>query len=110
MTEMEERTKQEIYDGIAATGRKLKALNKYTKQELLEIEAEVLSRQEGESQPEPQTEAVERPEPQKIGTLTFPSAGWCNELGRTYDAGVYRPKTLDEYNFLFPYSIEGGAK
>ena len=106
----EERTTQEIYDGIAATGRKLKALNKYTKQELLDIEAEVLSRQEGESQPEPQTEAVERPEGENIGTLTFPSAGWCNELGRAYDAGIYKPRTRAEYDALFAYSVEGGAK
>ena len=111
MTNPDEWTKQELYDEITAHGRKLtKGVNKYTKQELADILDEINAQAEGkvkEAEEQIAAAKAEKAEKQEhIGLLRFDSAGWCNELCVTYDIGLYRPKSVTEYNILKHYAAE----
>ena len=43
-------------------------------------------------------------------TLRFSSAGWCEELKRSYFIGTYAPHDWAEYNALEKYADKEGAK
>lgn len=41
-----------------------------------------------------------------VPALRFGGGGWCPELGRSYERGVYRPKSMAEYEALRKYAEE----
>ena len=41
-----------------------------------------------------------------IRLLRFDESGWCPALNRSYTRGLYRPKTVAEYNALKPFAAE----
>ena len=43
-------------------------------------------------------------------TLRFSSAGWCEELKRSYFIGTYAPHDWAEYDALARYADKEGAK
>ena len=43
-------------------------------------------------------------------TLRFSSAGWCEELKRSYFIGTYAPHDWAEYDALEKYADKEGAK
>ena len=43
-------------------------------------------------------------------TLRFSSAGWCEELKRSYFIGTYAPHDWEEYEALAKYADKEGAK
>ena len=43
-------------------------------------------------------------------TLRFSSAGWCEELKRSYFIGAYVPHDWEEYEALARYADKEGAK
>ena len=43
-------------------------------------------------------------------TLRFSSAGWCEELKRSYFIGAYVPHDWEEYEALEKYADKEGAK
>ena len=43
-------------------------------------------------------------------TLRFSSAGWCEELNRSYFIGTYAPHDWTEYEALARYADKEGAK
>ena len=43
-------------------------------------------------------------------TLRFSSAGWCEELKRSYFIGAYVPHDWEEYDALARYAYKEGAK
>ena len=43
-------------------------------------------------------------------TLRFSSAGWCEELKRSYFIGTYAPHDWAEYDALDKYADKEGAK
>ena len=43
-------------------------------------------------------------------TLRFSSAGWCEELKRSYFIGTYAPHDWAEYNALEKYADKEGTK
>lgn len=42
--------------------------------------------------------------------LRFSSAGWCEELKRSYFIGAYAPRDWDEYEALAKYADKEGAR
>ncbi|MDD4817304.1 MAG: hypothetical protein PHI85_04980 [Victivallaceae bacterium] len=103
-------TKQEIYDELKSDGAKLKAINFVSEETLADIYFDRFGRK-----PEDMDDtAVKNCSDssgdnalvceEKIRTLKFSESGWCPELGRSYFAGIYRPKTIDEYFILRKYA------
>ena len=43
-------------------------------------------------------------------TLRFSSAGWCEELKRSYFIGAYVPHDWEEYDALAKYADKGGTR
>lgn len=43
-------------------------------------------------------------------TLRFSSAGWCEELKRSYFIGTYAPHDWTEYNALAKYADKEGTR
>ena len=108
-------TKQDLYNALKEDGAKLKAINFIKKEELEQIYEERF----GKKPDEPQYECEEVPnshllhenddEPQEpksaeVHALKFAESGWCNELGKSYFRGVYRPLNFEEYAILRKYA------
>lgn len=53
--------------------------------------------------PETQKKASEPPQPDYIPTIRFTSAGWCEELRRSYFIGDYQPQSWEEFHALKKY-------
>ena len=101
-------TKNRIYTILTSEGVDLPPMTKLSKTELEAKYAELhpeyvvqkpdaLEMHDAESaQAEPEQEM----EPEIIPALNFPSAGWCEQLGRSYYVGWYQPTSWNEYNAL----------
>jgi hypothetical protein len=86
-------TKQELYDALKARGVKLgRGVNFFTEEALQDIWDNL--------------EAGEQNEDPKLCALEFDTAGWCPELNRAYNQGVYLPESLEEFNALKPYAAK----
>lgn len=110
-------TKNRIYNILTAEGVELPPLKELSKAELEAKYAElhpeyvvqkpdVLETQDEETaQAEAEPEQPEKElEPGPIPSLHFQSAGWCEQLGRSYYVGWYQPTSWDEYNALKPFA------
>ena len=100
--------KHEIYEALKADGAKLPRAERFMS--LAELKAIYDERfgvsPDAPAKQEPKTEP-EAPKPvedRAIHLLRFSESGWCPELNRSYTRGVYRPKTLAEYEALKPYA------
>ena len=107
-------TKNRIYTILTAEGVELPPMTKMSKAELEAKYAElhpeyvvrkpdVLEMQDNESA-QTEAEPEKEMEPERIPSLHFPSAGWCEKLGRSYYVGWYQPTSWAEYNALKPFA------
>ncbi len=124
-----EMTKREKYDAMKKDGAKLRAFNTLRTEEVDELYRERF----GENQVIVQENKVATPpavrnfrtaqkedgrgvvleqnhgngETKKIPPLYFDHGGWCNELGRSFFKGYYRPASWKEYQYLLPHATRG---
>ena len=109
-------TKNELYDALKADGAKMnKGVRFYNVEELRKMYVDRFGVNPDEPEEVPNShllsdgdeiQSAPVPADEKIRTLKFAESGWCNELGRSYFCGLYRPKTLAEYRALKKYAAE----
>lgn len=114
-----EMTKREKYDAMKKDGAKLRAFNTLRAEEVDQLyrerfgENQVIEKEEKPAeQPEIRdfrpavTAPVQTVVAKKIPPLYFDHGGWCNELGRSFFKGYYRPASWKEYQYLLPHAVK----
>ena len=105
-------TKQELYDALKARGVKLgRGVNFFTEEALQTIWEKLEEGDqnedpgtEGEQEQQNEGEQEQQNEDPKLFALEFDTAGWCPELGRAYNQGIFLPETFEEYEALRKYA------
>jgi hypothetical protein len=89
--------KNELYDILKNDGARLpRAVNFMSREELIEMYSDRFG-----INPDTHEEQTA-----VIPLLKFAEDGWCSPLDRPYNAGLYRPKSLEEYRALKKYASE----
>ena len=103
-------SKRELYDALLAAGVKLPEYRRITQAELEKAyDALVVTEAENTAQADKAAEKVPEERQGVPPALFFATAGWCEELKRSYFMGYYWPQSWAEYDALRPYA-KGGAE
>ena len=99
-------TKHEIYEALKNDGAKLAKAERFMSlAELKDLYLERFGSDVAITQ-EPAKEPAKPAAKDGIRLLRFTESGWCEALHRSYTRGLYRPKSLFEFNALRPFAAD----
>ena len=94
-------TKKEIYEILKENGETLKSISCYRLEDLENMYNSFVVKQDVL---EDDSNNIDCCNNEQIYTLVFNQSGWCEELGKSYFIGIYRPLNAKEYNILKQYA------